>query len=680
MERKLIWSPSSPCLLPFTLCLLLCAAYLQPTQADAAAGTNPAPAGNVAPSCDVKLTSGKDRATIDNGIIELTLTNPEGFVYGLKYQGVENVLETHEPDDFGGYFDVSWDHPGGEGKTEQVKGTKFTVITETADQVELSFSSTWSSSSKELVPLNVDKRFIVQKGVSGFYWYVIVERLKGWPDADMDQHRMVFRPKISMFKYMAVSDDIQRMMPAYKDRMTGQKLAYPEAVLLTSPIEPEFKGEVDDKYQYSLEMKDHRLKGWISDDPKMGFWVISPSEEYAAGGPNKPELTCHCGPICLAMFTSMHYAGLDMVTEYRNGEPWKKVFGPVMVYLNSMSSDHAALWKDAKTQMEKEVQNWPYSFVASADYLPAAKRGTVSGQLLVDDKFLSPTPKEACKAYVGLALPGTKDVSWQFDVKGYQFWTQTDEKGNFVIKNVIPGEYNLYGWVPGVVSTFKHPELITIQPGNEVKLGPVTYKAPRNGPTLWEIGIPDRSADEFFVPDPNPKYINRYFIGKPNDKYRQYGLWARYAQLYPKNDLVFDIGVSNYSKDWFFAHVLREVKPDDCETTTWQINFDLPEVCPNGNYTLQLALAASLETNTYVYVNNLNAKAPAFATGRVGKDNAIARHGIHGTYWFFSAGLPSNLFVKGKNSIFLRPARGGTSPFMGVMYDYIRLEAPPTQP
>ncbi|CAI0403905.1 unnamed protein product [Linum tenue] len=124
----------------------------------------------------------------------------------------------------------------------------------------------------------------------------------------------------------------------------------------------------------------------------------------------------------------------------------------------------------------------------------------------------------------------------------------------------------------------------------------------------------------------------------------------------------------------------REVKSGDCEPTTWQINFDLPDVCPTGNYTLQLALAGALETNTFVYVNDLNAKAPAFATERVGKDNAIARHGIHGIYWFFSACLPSNLFVKGKNSIFLRAARSGDFPFMGVMYDYIRLEAPPTQP
>ena len=45
---------------------------------------------------------------------------------------------------------------------------------------------------------------------------------------------------------MAMADDRQRYMPLPDDRLPGrgQQLAYPEAVLLVNPIEPEFKGEV----------------------------------------------------------------------------------------------------------------------------------------------------------------------------------------------------------------------------------------------------------------------------------------------------------------------------------------------------------------------------------------------------------------------------------------------------
>ena len=40
-------------------------------------------------------------------------------------------------------------------------------------------------------------------------------------------------------------------------------------------------------------------------------------------------------------------------------------------------------------------------------------------------------------------------------------------------------------------------------------------------------------------------------------RYRQYGLWERYAELYPDGDLVYMIDGSDYSKDWFFAQVTR---------------------------------------------------------------------------------------------------------------------------
>lgn len=47
-------------------------------------------------------------------------------------------------------------------------------------------------------------------------------------------------------------------------------------------------------------------------------------------------------------------------------------------------------------------------------------------------------------------------------------------------------------------------------------MGDLVYKPPRDGPTLWEIGIPDRSAAEFYVPDPNPKYINKLYVNHPD--------------------------------------------------------------------------------------------------------------------------------------------------------------------
>lgn len=41
------------------------------------------------------------------------------------------------------------------------------------------------------------------------------------------------------------------------------------------------------------------------------------------------------------------------------------------------------------------------------------------------------------------------------------------------------------------------------------------------------------------------------------DRFRQYGLWDRYSDLYPNHDLIFNVGTSSYQKNWFFAHVTR---------------------------------------------------------------------------------------------------------------------------
>lgn len=67
---------------------------------------------------------------------------------------------------------------------------------------------------------------------------------------------------------------------------------------------------------------------------------------------------------------------------------------------------------------------------------------------------------------------------------------------------------------------------------------------------------------------------------------------------------------------------------------------------------------------------------PVFSTGLIGRDNAIARHGIHGLYWFYSINVPSSLLRHGQNVIYLTQTRNVDS-FQGLMYDYIRLEAPP---
>ncbi|GMI68727.1 rhamnogalacturonan lyase6 [Hibiscus trionum] len=626
----------------------------------------------------VLLHRNKDIVLIDNGLVEVSIEDPSGYLLGVKYKTMPNVLETQNINANKGYWDLVWDNDA----IDKLVAERMEIITQTDELVEVSFKKTWKPTAdyRSTVPLNIDKRYIVRRGVPGLYMYGIFDRQADFPDAHMDQIRIAFKLKEDKFHFMAVSDAKQGMMPTAEDREAGrcQVLAFKEAVLLTNPTDPRFKGQVDDKYQYSVENKDNNLHGWISDADAVGFWVITPSNEFRTGGPHKQELTSHVGPVSLSMFVSAHYAGNDMDSFYRKGNPWKKVFGPVFIYLNSASPDpnqgyRNTLWNDAKRQLREEIRSWPYNFVASEDFPHSEQRGEVNGQLLVRDRYMDKNLMPAKSAFVGLAAPGNAG-SWQTEAKGYQFWIQTDDTGLFSIKNIRPGVYHLYAWVYGFIGDYKLDRTITIQPGNKVQLGKLIYDPPRNGPTLWEIGIPDRTAAEFFVPEPNPSFVNAML--KDNaDRFRQYGLWDRYSEIYRHGDIVYNVGVSNYSKDWFFAHVPRKVGLNAHRNTTWQIRHNLQEVNEAATYTLQLALAAASHGEVQVRINDPTAIQPLFTTSRIGFDTAVARHGIHGLYRHYSINVPGNRFRRGENTIFLTQKRSRNS-FQAVMYDYIRLEGP----
>lgn len=58
------------------------------------------------------------------------------------------------------------------------------------------------------------------------------------------------------------------------------------------------------------------------------------------------------------MFVSTHYAGPEVIMAFKEGEAYKKVFGPVFVYLNSASRNvkSKSLWSDAVQQVNILLQ------------------------------------------------------------------------------------------------------------------------------------------------------------------------------------------------------------------------------------------------------------------------------------------------------------------------------------
>ncbi|GJY99267.1 ribonuclease H-like domain-containing protein, partial [Tanacetum coccineum] len=303
-------------------------------------------------------------------------------------RGIENISLNR-------YWDVSWNNNSSTNSTvgtrDRLTATSCKVIVETEHQVELSFLKTWNSSLKGILLLS--RAYILLRGSSGFYMYAIFEHLTGWLSFNLDESRVVFKLRKDKFHYMAMSDDRRRNMPLPDDRKPGrcEVLDYCETVLLVNPIEREFKGEVDDKYQYTCELQDLRVHGWISMDPPVYNMLDT----------------------LLQMFLSAHNSGL--VTKFDEKDHWKKVLGPIFIYLNTVldKEDPRMLWNDAKEQMYDEVKSWPYDFPASKDFQRAQQRGAISGRLFVQD---SDNHIPAKGAYLGLASSGDRG-SWQTKLK-----------------------------------------------------------------------------------------------------------------------------------------------------------------------------------------------------------------------------------------------------------------------
>lgn len=453
--------------------------------------------------------------------------------------------------------------------------------------------------------LRLEYHLIMRKGVSGLYSYVVAENT-GKQTVPVSELRNVYR------------FDPQRLENIYNGERQGKPYLYARLEKMPKVQDETWQlpdGSVYTKYDFAGYQRTTPFWGVFGKE--RGAWLIHASGEYFSGDALKQDLMVHQDAIILNYMTGAHMGTPDMQAQ----PGWKKLYGPWLLYINQGSSEK--MLADAGKQAAVERASWPYTWVDDARYVE--KRTQVSGHI-------------ASQQPVTLVLSSSLDEPFDLQTRGYLFTTTSDSHGAYRFNQVLPGRYQLAvyansGTQPGVLAQ----QTVEIK-GETQTLNEITL--PRAANTLWAIGQADRQAREF-----------------------RFGNEARgyHWQNDVPADLTFDIGHSDYRRDWYYA----QTKPGN-----WDIRFAMTPDKPT--YTLNIALAAA--SNSGMGSNNTSPQLAVLVNGKsvetlkYANDKTLYRGALrNGQYHLATLPVSADLLRNGNNTITLQ-LKGGS-----VMYDVITL-------
>ena len=529
--------------------------------------------------------------------------NSSGRVSSLTLGGTELLSNN------GIYFDYTTAN-GNQG----LSPSKVTVIKNTPEYCEVLYSATSGNTIFE-------QGFIMRKGVQMLYTYVIATGTATSANEPIKEARVCTRTAETLL-YGYVDYRMNGKIPSNSDMAEAEK----EANTIQDATYRLADGSIYTKYNWANYIERDTLHG-LNNGRYHGLYNIPVSYEWLNGGCERQELTVHAtskSPITIQMLQGEHFGGEAMVL----AEGEKKLYGPFAICA-TYATDPVSY---ARTQASNAVKEWPFQWFEN-DLYPR-DRGTVRGHLNVT------TGQRNDSVRVILAQEKGKDPITM--MHGYQFWTLTDENGDFELKNVRPDTYHLYAYAKaGDVTDMLEQDDITVSAGDN-DLGTITWTPKKYTQLLWMIGHNDRRSSEFHY----------------SDALRQYGLW----DSIPAN-LTYTIGQSNEQTDWYYAQT---------KNGTWTIKFNLDERPSSGRVYLTVSVAGCAGTG-----NTITAKVNGTQRGQWKpgyKDASVYRSAVNsGRHYLYTCDFINTGLKAGENTIALTLSGCGSKD--GVMYDCVKLEA-----
>ncbi len=603
---------------------------------------------------DVSLTQDERSFRMDNGHLAVVVEKSSGKLLSASLDG-KNVLHGGS-----GYWSMSASSSrsrvDGFGTS---KSQKITIDPTENHGERAEVACVFKGTGKDgAYPGDVEVRYELAKDSPVLHACAVMRHGKGDASFGVGEARFLLKLDSEIFNHLSVDSKRNRDMPSGEDWDRGVDLNLKEARRMTSGP---FAGSVEHKYGYSAILADTPAYGWCGTKERFGVWMINPNGEYLAGGPTKMELTGHLDvgdggrPTLLNMWHGSHYGGTAL--SLKNDEEWSKVIGPFAIYFNKDATPEK-LWYEAVQTAVKERRAWPYAWLVSDAYPPASSRGAVSGRFAIDSSADEDKPLHPIR--VGLTVPDyqnsgwrgiSQTVGWQRDGKFYQYWTRASGDGSFKIDGVRPGTYVLRAFADGVWGEFAKAD-VTVSAGGVVNLGEVRWSPEHAGRTIWQIGVPDRSAAEF----------------KNGDRYWEWGNYLRFKEDFPKG-VDYIIGKSDWKNDWHICQPLDLTK--DCEVqgpSVWTVRFPMDTMPANGTL-LRVALCGSREgSRLTLAVNGHDLAKPELLP----ENGVMHRDSCRGMWMERSYPVAAGWLRQGENVLTFRLA--GEVWHQGVLYDCIRME------
>lgn len=580
---------------------------------------------------DVTLTrsgSNNRACTIRNDLVSVYIDTQGEITSFLLFQnGDGDASHSVQLTTDKGYFSVA-----NSGGAARLSVNAFYEKVNTSDMVEVQYVTPVIGGFEWVIG------YVVRRGVAGVYHYVQANcKADG---SDYSELRMGFRGDASLFNYAYVNDDLQDALPTPADIASATEVA--DATYRLAD------GSIYTKYDYAAFQKDDYVHGMMGDH--VGLWMITPSVEWLNGGPMRQDLTVHATkttPIALRHFHGNHFGGVSVYMN--NGQ--SKYYGPHLIYANysnasSVATAHSEMVADAKQRAAVEQSAWPYNWLRDESI---KKRGTVIGQITLSAE--NAAYFKTTKLQVILAQPGSKPM---LQGTGYQFWTETDENGNFNINNVREGSYTLYAYaLNGAATGYYEKADVAVTANATTSVGTLTWipdKYGDNSKILWKIGEADHLS-----------------MGKLSGEKRQYGLWNDVPE-----EVNYTVGSSNLATDWYYAQA---------HNGNWYIKYQLDDIPTNP---LRLTVATAGAANASMKVRS-NENRSTYGIGLGNQANEVFRpkHDGSVTRSATLAGrdsvavfyIPVSTLKKGENYLNLNLWGISENGAGGIMYDMIKLES-----